>query len=97
MVASKNLMAYQKGHKLSKDVQLICRAFPPEENNRLPDQVRRSSNSVFVNLTEAFRRRRNMFHIISKLIDIEGKNSKTSVWLGFALNIQYSSKDMFYV
>lgn len=91
----KDLIVYQKAYSLAKDIHLTSKNFPPEEKYSLTDQVRRSSRSVCVNLAEAYRKRRYKAHFISKLSDAEGENAETSVWLDFANDLQYISKETF--
>lgn len=91
----KDLIVYQKAYKLAKDIHLASRNFPPEENYSLTDQIRRSSRSVCVNLAEAYRKRRYKAHFISKLSDSESENAETVVWLDFAFDFNYLSKETF--
>ena len=71
----------------------LSRAFPKEEIYSLTNQIRRSSRSVAANLAEGFRKRRypNMF--INKLTDCDAEASETLVWIDFALDCGYISKE----
>jgi four helix bundle protein len=64
-----------------------------EEVYSLTDQIRRSSRSVATNLAEGFRKRRYANMLINKLTDCDGEATETQVWLDFALDCGYLSKD----
>ena len=89
----KKLLAYQKAFLLAMEIKKISDSFPKEEKFALTDQVRRSSRSVCANIAEAYRKRRYINYFISKLTDSDGENSETSVWLDFALECNYVSKE----
>lgn len=91
----KKLLAYEKGFKLAMKIFEITKKFPPEEKYSLTDQIRRSSRSVCVNLSEAYRRRRYKDYFISKLNDCETENNETQVWLDFALACNYISNQQY--
>ena len=55
----------------------------------LTDQIRRSSRSVTVTITESYRKRVFPKHFHSKLTDSDAENSETIVWLEFALKCNY--------
>ncbi len=52
-----DLIAYQKGCKLSMNIFQLSKSFLREEQYSDTDQIRRSSQSVCANLTEAYRKR----------------------------------------
>lgn len=89
----RDLKIYQLAYKLAMDIFQLSKAFPKEEVYSLTDQIRRSSRSVATNLAEGFRKRRypNMF--ISKLTDCDGEATETQVWLDFAFDCGYLSKE----
>jgi four helix bundle protein len=89
----KQLLAYQKGYKLAMSIFEISKSFPKEETYSLTDQIRRSSRSVCVNISEAYRKRRYPKHFISKLTDSDCENSETSTWLDFARDCNYISDE----
>lgn len=89
----KELLAYQKTFSLAMEIKKVSDSFPKEEKYALTDQFRRSSRSVCANIAEAYRKRRYINHFISKLTDSDGENSETSVWLDFALECNYLSKE----
>lgn len=92
MGSFKDLTAYKKAFKLAMDVFLISRKFPKEETYSLTDQIRRSSRSVAANLAEGYRKRNYPAYFLSKMIDCDGENSETQVWLDFAIACQYISE-----
>lgn len=93
MQGHRDLKVYQVAYKLAMEIFMESKAFPREERYSLTDQIRRSSRSVATNIVEAFRKRRypNMF--ISKLADADGEATETQVWLDFAHDCGYLSKE----
>jgi four helix bundle protein len=89
----RDLRVYQLSYKLAMEIFDLTRAFPSEEVYSLTNQIRRSSRSVAANMAEGFRKRRypNMF--INKLTDCDGEASETQVWIDFALDCGYMSKE----
>ena len=53
----KDLLAYKKSFALAMLVFDVSKAFPKEEKYSLTDQIRRSSRSVTVTITESYRKR----------------------------------------
>ena len=90
----KDLKVYQSAFELAMQIYTITKAFPKEERYSLTDQMRRSSRSVAANIAESYRKRQypNMF--VSKLADADAEASETQVWLDFALNCEYISKEV---
>lgn len=89
----RDLKVFQLAYRLAMEIFHLSRHFPREELYSLTDQIRRSSRSVPTNLAEGFRKRRypNMF--INKLTDCDGEATETQVWLDFALDCGYMSKE----
>ena len=89
----RDLKVFQLSYRLAMEIFNLSRNFPREEVYSLTDQIRRSSRSVAANLAEGFRKRRypNMF--INKLTDCDGEATETQVWLDFALDCGYLSKE----
>jgi four helix bundle protein len=89
----RDLRVYQLSYKLAMEIFDLTRAFPREEIYSLTNQIRRSSRSVAANMAEGFRKRGypNMF--INKLTDCDGEASETQVWIDFALDCGYISKE----
>lgn len=67
----------------------VSKEFPKEEKHSLTDQIRRSSRSVTVTLTEAYRKKIYPKNFFSKLTDTEAENSETQVWLDFSFSCGY--------
>lgn len=89
------LLAYKKSFSLAMKIFEISKTFPIEEKYSLTDQVRRSSRSVSVNISEAYRKRRYPKHFVSKLTDSDAENSETLTWLLFALECKYIDRNIF--
>lgn len=90
-----DLLAYQKGFDLAMRIFRLVKAFPKEEMYGLSAQIRNSSRSVVVNLTEAYRRRRTHKYFEAKLNDCETELSETQTWLSFALACEYIDQPTF--
>lgn len=84
-----DLLAYKKSFELAMLIFEITKTFPKEEMYSLTDQIRRSSRSANICITEAYRKRRYPAHFISKLSDSDMENSETKGWLKFALECKY--------
>ena len=91
----KDLIVYQKAHKLAMDIFRLSKEFPKEEKYSLTDQIRRSSRSVCANLAEAYRRRKYKAHFVSKLTDCESENTETEVWIDFARDCDYINNETY--
>lgn len=64
-----DLLAYKRSFDLAMEIFQLSKSFPKEETYSLTDQIRRSSRSVSVNISESYRKRRYPNHFISKLTD----------------------------
>ncbi len=85
----KELLTFKKSFDLAMRIFEISKSFPKEEKYSLTDQIRRSSRSVSVNISEAYRKRLYPKHFVSKLSDSDAGNSETQVWLLYALKCNY--------
>ena len=90
-----DLLAYKKGFELAMKVFQISKSFPKEETYSLTDQVRRSSRSVTITISEAYRKREYPKYFHSKLTDADAENSETQGWLEYALACNYISNEIF--
>ena len=89
----RDLKVYQLAYKLAMEVFNLSKSFPREELYSLTDQIRRSSRSVAANIAEGFRKRRYPNMLVSKLSDCDGEATETQVWLDFAFDCGYLSKE----
>ncbi len=89
----RDLKVYQLAYRLAIEIFNESKSFPKEERYSLTDQVRRSSRSVAANVAEGYRKRRypNMF--ISKMADADSEGAETQVWLDFAQDCGYVSRE----
>lgn len=85
----RDLLAYKKSFALAMMIFEVSKEFPKEEKYSLTDQIRRSSRSVTVTLTEAYRKSTYPKNFFSKLTDTEAENSETQVWLDFSFSCGY--------
>ena len=88
----RDLKVYQLSYELAMEIFHLSKTFPREETYSLTGQIRRSSRSVVANIAEGFRKRRypNMF--LNKLTDSDSEATETHVWLDFARDCGYMSK-----
>ena len=89
----KDLMAYKMAFNLAMDIFAVSKKFPKEETYSLTDQIRRSSRSTAANLAEGYRKRNYPAFFLSKMIDCDGENSETQVWLDFSLACNYVTEE----
>ncbi|MBK9176849.1 MAG: four helix bundle protein [Flavobacteriales bacterium] len=85
----KDLVVYRKAFDMSKMVFRLSKRFPKEETYSLTDQVRRSSRSVTAQIAEGYRKRRYPLSFIAKMVDADGENAETQVWLDHAVACEY--------
>jgi len=85
----KELIVYQKAHKLAMEIFVISKKFPKEEQYSLTDQVRRSSRSVSSSIAESWAKRRYKKAFVSKLTDSLGEEYETEDWLDYAFDCRY--------
>lgn len=85
----KDLVVYKKAFEMSKLVFQLSKKFPKEETYSLTDQVRRSSRSVTAQMAEGYRKRRYPLSFIAKMVDCDGENAETQVWLDHAVACSY--------
>ena len=88
----RDLKVFQLAYRLAMEIFHLTKRFPREEVYSLTNQIRRSSRSVVANLAEGFRKRRYPNMLINKLTDCDGEATETQVWLDFALDCGYLSK-----
>ena len=91
----RELLAYKRAFDLAMQIYELSKSFPLEEKYSLTDQIRRSSRSVCANIAEPYRKRRYPNHFISKLTDSDAENSETNVWLEFAFECNYITKEIY--
>ncbi len=91
----KDLKVYQLAFEAAKEIYIITKSFPKEEQYSLTDQVRRSSRSVCVNIGEGYRKRIYPKHFTSKMTDADGEATETGIWLDFALEFGYINAETF--
>jgi four helix bundle protein len=92
-VGFKGLIAYQKAFELAMACFELSKAFPLEEKFDLTSQLRRSSRSVVAQIAEGYRKRNYPKYWVSKLIDADGENSETTIWLDFAEKCGYAGQE----
>ena len=91
----RDLTIYKKAFSLAMEIFEESGKFPKEEQFNLTSQIRRSSRSVCSNIGEGYRKRQYELHFISKTSDADMENTETQVWLDFALECNYISKEIY--
>ena len=92
----KDLIVWQKAHKLSLDIAKLVKIFPKDEKYDLVSQMRRSARSIPSDISEGFGR----FHFNDKLTFYErGRLSLLELHNHFeeALGNKYVDKDIFHL
>jgi len=84
-----DLIVYQKAYKVSMEIFLLTKEYPKEERYSLVDQVRRSSRSIWANLSEAWAKRKYEKVFVNKLTDCLGEEFETETWLKYSLDCNY--------
>ncbi len=92
-----DLKVYQKSFETAMMIFELSKSFPKEELYSLTDQIRRSSRSTTVNISEAWGKRKYEKSFIAKLTDSEGEARETQTWLQFALACNYINEEQFKV
>lgn len=90
-----DLLAYKKSFVLAMKIFEISKSFPKEKKYSLTNQIRRSSRSVTVNISESYRKIGYPKHFKSKLTDSDAENSETQTWLEFTLACRYIKQEIF--
>lgn len=90
-----DLKVYQEFFKTAMEIYELTKIFPKEELYSLTDQIRRSSRSVSVNISEAWGKRKYEKSFVSKLTDSEGEARETQSWLEFALACKYIKEEQY--
>lgn len=85
----RDMMIYKRAQDIAMNIFKLSKAFPVEERYSLTDRVRRSSRSVVVNFSEAWRKRRYEAAFIAKLSDAETEAVETQEWITFAVKCGY--------
>lgn len=89
----KELIVYQKAHKLAMDIFELSNRFPKEEKYSLTDQIRRSSRSVSSCIAESWAKRMYIKHFVSKLTDSLGEEFETEDWLDYSEDCGYITEE----
>jgi four helix bundle protein len=89
----RDLEVYQGAMEIVMSVSELTKKFPADEKYVLNDQIRRSSRSICANLAEAWRKRRYLGAVISKLNDAETEAAETQVHLEIAFRHRYLSAE----
>src|SRR6266498_5980204 len=89
----RDLKVYQLAYKLAMNIYEVSKTFPKDEKYSLTDQIRRASRSVAANIAEGYRKRQYSKMFVSKMADADGETAETQVWLDFARDCCYLSRE----
>jgi four helix bundle protein len=89
----RDLKVYQLAYRLAMEVFRLSRTFPEHERYSLTSQIRRSSRSVAANIAEGYRKRQYPHMFVSKMADSDAEATETLVWLDFARDCGYLSRE----
>jgi four helix bundle protein len=85
----RDLLVYKQAFIVSQRIFKLSKGFPEDEKYALTSQIRRSSRSIGVNITEAWAKRRYERHFVSKLTDADGEQMETQHWTRVAFSCEY--------
>lgn len=91
----KDLNVFQKAYAAAMWVFEINKSFSKEEQYPLTDQVRRSSRSGCTDMGEVYRKRIYPKHFVSTLSDSDGECTQTPIFLDFAFDCSYLTKEQY--
>ena len=86
--------AYRKAFLQARHMYLISANFPRVERSMI-DQIRRCSRSVCANLAEVYGVRSYRKHYRAKLAICIAENYETQVWLDFAVDTRYITRQQY--
>jgi len=90
-----DLDVFKLSYQLAMEIFNTSRNFPKEERYSLTDQVVRSSRSISANIAEGWGKRIYENEFKRHLIYGMGSLEETKVWLYFAKDCMYLSKETF--
>lgn len=90
-----DLKVYKESFKTAMEIYELSNIFPKEQLYSLTDQIRKSSRSVSVNISEAWGKRKYEKSFVAKLTDSEGEARETQSWLEFALACKYINEEKY--
>src|SRR5437870_2958944 len=85
----KELKVWQRSMEAAVAVFELSKGFPDTEHYSFTDQIRRASQSVPSNISEAWRKRRYAAAFVSKLNDSEGEAAETQTRLELGRRFGY--------
>jgi four helix bundle protein len=91
----RDLRVYQDAFRAAREIFQCSQSWPKNERYARTDQIRRSSRSVFANISESWRKRRYPKHFISKLSDADAETAETREWLDAALDHEYIEQNRY--
>ena len=90
-----DLDVFRLSYQLAMEIFNISGNFPKDERYSLTDQLVRSSRSISANIAEGWGKRVYENEFKRHLIYGMGSLEETKVWLSFAKDCMYMSKDFF--
>ena len=88
----KELIIWQKGRRLTKEVYLLTRQFPPEERFGLSSQIQRAVVSIPSNIAEGFNRNSDK-EFIHFLKIAKGSSAEVETQLLLSMDLGYVDKE----
>jgi four helix bundle protein len=90
-----DLEVFKTSYQLAMEIFAVTRSFPKEEKYSLIDQIVRASRSMAANIAEGWGKRTYENEFKRHLVYAMGSMEETKVWLLFAENCGYLSKDKY--
>jgi four helix bundle protein len=89
----KDLIVWQKAHRLVLGVYKCTKAFPKDEQYGLTSQIRRSMVSVAANIAEGFKKRSDLDKL--RIYNIsQGSLAETEYYLLLAKDLEYTDTEL---
>ena len=93
---ARDLNVYRRAYKISLIIHKVSLQFLAIEQRSLANQLRRASKSICANITEGFVRQRASIPEFARFLLIsEASAEEVCVWLEYALDLGYISKENF--
>jgi four helix bundle protein len=91
----RDLNVFEQSYSLAMEIFQLSGRFPKEEIYSLINQIRRSTRSIPVNISEGWAKRHYPNLFTRHLVDSIGSCEETKVWLSFAKDCHYVNDAQF--
>lgn len=85
----RNLKVWQKGMEAAESVHAVTKGFPRDELYGMTSQLRRAANSVPMNISEGYKRRRYKKDYVKFLVMAHGSGAEVETALELCVRFKY--------